>query len=169
MTVTSRADEFKDEGMYVFDRSKKIMMCRFCDCRVSWERKSVVQLHCSSANHLKEKEKAKAAQSSKRQASLSGSFEQAKKIKIDKEVFIKSTVHAFVKANIPLHKLDHPEMRDWLKKYMPGKMAVLPSNPCSFLMRALKYLSHFPFLRRLYAQTMSTPITSKYVLCMDCC
>ncbi|XP_034253658.1 CGG triplet repeat-binding protein 1-like [Thrips palmi] len=106
--------------MYVFDRANKIMMCRVCDCRVAWERKSVVDLHCDSNAHKQKKEKDKQDRANKRQASVADSFERAKKAKIDREVFVKSTVHAFVKANIPLHKLDHPEMRKWLKNYMPG-------------------------------------------------
>ncbi|XP_052130997.1 uncharacterized protein LOC127751449 [Frankliniella occidentalis] len=87
--------------MYVFDRSNEIMMCRPCSARVKWER-SVVPQHCSSEIHKKNKEK---EVTKKRQESIPGSFDRARKAKIDKETFIKPIMHAFVKANIPLTSL----------------------------------------------------------------
>lgn len=123
VTVHSRANDYSHEGMYVFDRIKKIMMCRFCNSRVNWERKSVIDLHCNSNNHKVQKQKCQTENSSKKkQMTVSDSFDKATKLKDDREKFIKSTVTAFLKANIPLHKLDCPYIRKWISEYLPGKL-----------------------------------------------
>lgn len=121
MTVGTRAYNYESEGMYVFDKPNKIMHCKFCNCRVDWERKSVVDNHIKSASHKAAKEKYKTNKGNKRQVSVGGSFERAKKVKDDREEFIKSVVHAFVQANIPLHKLDNKAIRKLFNTYIPGK------------------------------------------------
>lgn len=124
-TVATRAAEFKQHGMYVFDRSKQIMMCRFCNETVNWPRKSVVTQHIASHHHKENRVKFEAAAEKKRQASIRDSFQGAEQAKTDKEEFIKSTVHAFVKANVSLNKLDQPDFRKWLQKYIPGKNSLI--------------------------------------------
>ncbi|XP_034232068.1 uncharacterized protein LOC117640011 [Thrips palmi] len=119
MTVSKRAYDYSKEGMYVFDKKKAIMYCRHCGVRVDWEKKSTVENHCSSNKHKNNVKEAK-EKDKKRQGSISDSFEKSKKLKDDREEFIKSTVHAFTKANIPLHKLGHPAIRKFFKKYIPG-------------------------------------------------
>ena len=42
VTVNSRAREFKSENFYVNDG--KILMCKYCDCRVEYERKENAEL-----------------------------------------------------------------------------------------------------------------------------
>ncbi|XP_034243977.1 uncharacterized protein LOC117646833 [Thrips palmi] len=119
-TAAARALAYHDDGMYVFD--KKFLMCKFCDKRVDHERKSTIDNHIKADLHKNNRKKveAEAAAKKKRQASISESMSNAKKVKEDREEFIKSTVRAFVNANIPLEKLDKPEMRKWFKKYVPG-------------------------------------------------
>lgn len=46
---------------------------------------------------------------------------QSKRLQSEKEEFIISTVSSFIKANIPLEKLDDPDLRKWMDKYIPGK------------------------------------------------
>lgn len=120
ISVSKRAYDYSGEGMYVFDNKKRIMHCKHCQVRVDWEKKSSVDNHCKSDNHVKAKNITKENESKKRQTSINNSFEQAKKMKDDREEFIKSTVHAFTQANIPLHKLGNPSIRKFFKKYIPG-------------------------------------------------
>jgi len=120
-TIYSRVDDFKNEGLYVFDSKAKIMMYSNCNCRVSWERKSVIDNHCQSVSHKANKTKRLNTDGSqKRQASVSDTFEKSKKTKDDREDFAKSTVSAFLKANIPLSKLDDENIKEWMKKYVKG-------------------------------------------------
>ncbi|KAJ1519192.1 hypothetical protein ONE63_011202 [Megalurothrips usitatus] len=105
--------------MYVFDKQSKIMHCKFCNCRVDWERKSSVDNHIKSTGHKVAKEKFK-TNKIKRQASVGDCFDQARKAKQDRAEFTKSVAHAFVQANIPVHKLDHKAIRKLFNKYIPG-------------------------------------------------
>lgn len=115
VSIQSRVDDYAKEGMFVFDKSKKIMMCRFCNVRVNFERKSVVDFHCNSLTHQEKKRGPK-------QVLVSESFAKTEKMSDDREKFIKSTVNAFLKANIPINKLDNSNLRDWIKEYIPGKL-----------------------------------------------
>jgi len=141
VTLTARVTEYAKEGMYVFDSLKKLMGCKYCGCRVDWIRKSTVDGHISSTLHKESKSKAKSPNttSSKRQFGIAHSLNNASKAKDDRETFIKSTVHAFVKANIPLHKLDNPSMRKWIKEFIPGKYN-LAFFFCFFFRRVLIFI-----------------------------
>lgn len=118
--IQDRVQEFENEGMYVFDAVQKIMMCAPCNVRVSWNRKSSIDSHCTSNEHVKAKPIWIASQNRKRQASISTSFETAKKAKEDREEFIEDTVKTFMKCNIPLEKFDHPDLRKWLNNRVKG-------------------------------------------------
>lgn len=123
LSIFKREAEFKSEGFYIFDRNKKIMMCKFCNIRVEWERKDTCKKHVyESASHKKNKQNAETkAGPSKRQLSLEDSLNNAKKAKLDKQQFIFDTAKAFMKSNSPLQTLDNSHMRDYLNKYIPGK------------------------------------------------
>ncbi|KAE8739559.1 hypothetical protein FOCC_FOCC014942 [Frankliniella occidentalis] len=118
VTVFSRASDYKNEGMYVFEKTK--LMCGYCQKPIDWTRKSVIDNHVDSDKHKGNKERKLAEKNNKRQVSIAESISNAKKLKQDREEFIKSTVRAFLNANIPLEKLDKTEFRQWLNKYVPG-------------------------------------------------
>ncbi|KAK3918165.1 CGG triplet repeat-binding protein 1 [Frankliniella fusca] len=122
VTITCRLLQYKDDGMYLFDSQKQLMACSFCDTRVDWTRKSVIDAHIASKVHVDKKANHRKGQgqNDRRQVGITECLSKAQKAKDDREAFIKSTVHAFVKANIPLHKLDHPSIRQWFKDYCPG-------------------------------------------------
>lgn len=119
-TIYNRVREYEREGMYIFDTKKKIMMCKYCNVRVCWEKKSTVDNHCNSECHKNSKQTSEVIKNT-RQVSIAESVDHAKRIKIDKENFIISTLNAFLKANVPLHKLDHPAIRKWLETYVKGE------------------------------------------------
>lgn len=118
-TCFDRAGEFKHEGYYVFDARQKIVMCKFCNVKLDWKRRDSCVKHNTSVNHKKKKLDS-AGNSIKRQISVQEAVSTAKKVKTDSEEFVMTTVETFVSANIPLEKLDHPSMRNWLNKYIPG-------------------------------------------------
>ena len=115
VSASSRAQEFSSEGFFVNDN--KILMCRYCDKRLEYERKDTLLKHIASETHKIGKSK---KTSMKRQLSVEGSFLQAKKAKEDKTEFIVETTEAFLSAGISVEKLDHPKMREWLGKYIKG-------------------------------------------------
>ncbi|CAH0552502.1 unnamed protein product [Brassicogethes aeneus] len=78
-SVAQRADAYKKEGMYVFN--KTTMMCKFCEKRVDWERKSTVDNHIKSSAHKSNRAKSDEEQKKKRQVSISESLTVAKKLK----------------------------------------------------------------------------------------
>lgn len=121
VTVYDREREFAHEGFYIFDKAKKILMCKYCNVRIEWERKDTCIKHIKqSASHKKNKEGMGASSEVKRQASLVQMVSGAKKAKQDKEEFVLSTTRAFMEANIPLEKVDHPSFREWMNKYIEG-------------------------------------------------
>lgn len=129
LSIFKREAEFKSDGFYIFDRNKKIMMCKYCNIRVEWERKDTCKKHVNeSATHKKNKQHMETAGPSKRQLSLQDSLDNAKKAKIDKKEFIFDTTKAFMKSNTPLEKLDSIHMRDYLNKYIPGKYSSIDAS-----------------------------------------
>lgn len=119
VTVFDRAAEFASEGFYVFDSAKKILMCKYCNVRIEWQRKDTCVKHIkNSTSHSKNKENQQSG--AKRQVSLQTAVSTAKKAKIDKNEFIMSTTRAFIEANIPIEKLDNPKLRQWMDKYIEG-------------------------------------------------
>ena len=122
VSMDDRVREYKNELMYVFDRKQKIVMCQCCNCRVDWKRKSTVDNHCESTTHKDAKIKFLAdKEKQKKQANIGDSLDQVSKLKANKDEFVMSTVRAFLAANILLRKLESPEMRTWMNKYIKGK------------------------------------------------
>lgn len=115
VSVTSRASEFQSESFYVNDG--KILMCKFCDCRVEFERRDGVLKHIQSARHKTGKLK---DANRLRQPTIATGFSQAKNARVDKEEFIVATTEAFICAGLSVEKLDHPKIREWLSTYMKG-------------------------------------------------
>lgn len=132
VTVFDREREFSHEGFYVFDKVNKILMCRYCNTRIEWARRDTCVKHIQgSAGHKKNKVLAMEANKQvtctgastsgvKRQISLTDFVSRHKNAKVDKQEFVLSTTRAFMEANIPLEKVDHPKLREWLNKYIEG-------------------------------------------------
>lgn len=128
VSIHDRQNEFASDGFYIFDVRKKIMMCKFCNIRIDWERRDTCVKHVKdSSKHLSNKDKATTGSSSgpKRQISVQDSLQKAKTMKTDKEEFIFDTVSAFMKSNIPLEKLEDPNLKQWFKKYIQGREKIV--------------------------------------------
>lgn len=118
ITVHTRAEEYKNEGFYVFDATKKILMCKYCNVRIKWERKDTCDKHCKESEvHKRKKTESREI---KRQVTINETLQIAKKAKNETDEFIRDTTKAFMEANIPLEKLDSPGIRKWMNKYIKG-------------------------------------------------
>nr|CAD7393081.1 unnamed protein product [Timema cristinae] len=113
ITVQQHAGQFKADQFYVSD--SKILRCVICNIRLESDKKDSLNKHVVSAGHLQRKEEQK-TQSLKRQLSITKVCDKQKKAKTKKLVFIHDTVKMCLKANIPINKLDHPAVREYLKK-----------------------------------------------------
>nr|CAD7438991.1 unnamed protein product [Timema bartmani] len=117
ITVEQCAGQFKADQFYVSD--SKILMCGICNIRLASDKKDSLNKHVVSAGHLRGKEEQK-THGLKRQLSITEVCDKQKKAKTEKLVFIDDTVKMCLKANIPINKLDHPAVREYLKKHIPG-------------------------------------------------
>lgn len=120
--LSDRVKEFEKEGLYLSDAN--IVMCKYCNVRLEGQKKDTLAKHTSSSIHAKKKSSSSGA---KRQSTITGNFETQKRAKLEKQAFIEDTVKMCLKANIPLHKLDHPAVRDYFAKYVSGS-GDLPSG-----------------------------------------
>ncbi|XP_046387497.1 CGG triplet repeat-binding protein 1-like [Ischnura elegans] len=119
VTVFQRVREYEKVGFYVFDKANKIMMCKLCNVIVDW--KDTCEKHVNArASHEANKKRVMSEGGSKRQTLISETLDASKRARQEKEQFTKDTVRAFVKANIPLFKVDHPAVSEWMEKYIPG-------------------------------------------------
>lgn len=123
VSVFERVREFESEGFYVFDKAKQIIMCKFCNQRIEWQRRDTCVKHCTkSTTHKERKKAAERSGSSKRQLSVQqcATSSAMKSAKLDRKQFVCATTKAFMAANIPLEKLDTPALREWFTTYVEG-------------------------------------------------
>ncbi|CAG2059518.1 unnamed protein product [Timema podura] len=83
------------------------------------DKKDSLNKHVVSSGHLHRKEEQK-THGLKRQLSITEVCDKQKKAKTEKLVLIDYTVKMCFKANFPINKLDHPAVREYLKKHIPG-------------------------------------------------
>lgn len=111
----------------------RLSICRYCDCRDDWERRSLSQQHCKSQKHIEQKAKAQSEFSPteascvdltlttscsstsssigtgpKRTAQISivQGFNHVRKAKRDKNEFVLDSVSMLTEAGIALEKFD---------------------------------------------------------------
>jgi len=131
VSLTERVQEFKDECMVVFDTKKKLMRCDCYNVLVDWKKKSTVSNHCASDSHKSALTKFKLSnQPNKRQVSIDEAVDHAYTAKSEREQFVKSTVKAFMAANVPIKKLDHPKIREWMNRYVKGALFFVFRRKC---------------------------------------
>lgn len=99
-------------------------MCQYCNIRLDGDKKDTLKKHIKSETHLK-KSSMPCASATKRQSTIFGMFEKQKRVKYENKTFVEDTVNMCLKTNIPLHKMDHPAVREYFDKYVPGS-GVLP-------------------------------------------
>nr|CAD7572816.1 unnamed protein product [Timema californicum] len=87
--------------------------------RIEWKRRDACEKHIKNKGHIKQVQ-ASLTTGVKRQLSIEGAIQAQKKAKDDKVEFIMDTTEMFLKANIPIEKLDNPVVRSWMGKYIKG-------------------------------------------------
>ena len=85
-----------------FDVLNNSLICLFCGHSVSWEYKVSISSHINSKIHLKNKRNYETAAQNTYSQTLEGVLSVAK----FKKVVVQDLVKAFVKANIPLEKVN---------------------------------------------------------------
>lgn len=121
-SIHARCDAFKTDGLYISDLRHQITTCSFCNCVLNWKKKSVLVNHFKSGSHGKKVEKQKKSnQKVSKHPAIVTRMDCAEKVQEIKEELNKSLINACLKANIPLHKLDHPAFRKWLIENVKGK------------------------------------------------
>lgn len=127
VTVQTRVDEFRNDGFYVFNREKKVCMCKFCNCVVDWGRLDSCKKHVATALHKSKKAEAQKAGEVKSQKTLESTLHgnSMKKARTEREEMAKDLTEAFLAANIPMEKLENDTLRGFLNKYIPGKYKLI--------------------------------------------
>lgn len=93
------------------------LFCSACNTTLDHSRKGTIDKHLQSKSHLaKAQKQADSEQSSKKQTTVAGVFQKATSSRDAKNVAQFELVEAFAAANIPLNKLDHPKLRNYLTK-----------------------------------------------------
>nr|CAD7575887.1 unnamed protein product [Timema californicum] len=87
--------------------------------QIEWKRRDACEKHIKNKGHIKQVQ-ASLTTGVKRQLSIEGAIQAQKKAKDDKVEFIMDTTEMFLKANIPIEKLDNPVVRSWMGKYIKG-------------------------------------------------
>lgn len=117
VSIQERASSFQEDKFYVSDST--ILMCGICNSRLEWEKLDTLKKHVKTSGHVKKKDSQRSTEEAgvgtKRQITLTDMERKTKKAKIEKDNFITDTVKMCLKANIPLEKLDHPAVREYLK------------------------------------------------------
>lgn len=127
--LSDRVNQFATDGLYLSDTN--VVMCKYCNTRLEGDKKDTLQKHVKSANHMNKKNPIASTSGTKRQMSITSGFERQKRAKQENDTFVEDTVNMCLKANIPLHKLDHPAVREYIAKYVPGSGTL----PCGDTLR----------------------------------
>src|SRR6266498_2674459 len=107
ITPYTRQKEFPN----TFDVLNNTLVCLFCGHSVSWEHKISVSSHVNSKTHIKNNKNHEVAARNIHSQTLEEVLFVAK----SKKVVVRNLVKAFVKANIPLEKVN--ALQPFLKKY----------------------------------------------------
>ena len=98
VTPYTRQKEFSN----TFDLFNNSLVCRFCGHSVSWKHKVSITSHVNSKVHIKNKRNYETAAQNTHPQTLEGALSVAE----FKKVVVQDLVEAFVKANIPLEKVN---------------------------------------------------------------
>ena len=107
VTPYTRQKEFPN----TFDVLNNSLVCRFCGHSVSWEYKVSISSHVKSKIHIKNKKNYESSTKNTHSQTLESILSVAE----SKKMVIQDLVEAFVKANIPLEKIN--ALQPFLKKY----------------------------------------------------
>lgn len=100
----------------VFRSDDTVLFCLMCDIPVKANQLSMVSQHLETVKHKKSVERKTQGESSKSQTLLTTLQETVGNQRNANE-FTMDLAKAFLEANIPLHKMSHPSMNEFLEKH----------------------------------------------------
>jgi len=119
VTPASRVAEF---GSFVVDGG--LLMCKICNITADHVRRQTITDHLQSKRHSQQTAKCKADSDAgitpKRQITLAGRSERQTAAGSTKEDSIVGLVQAFMPANIPIEKLDNPQLQYFIAANVKG-------------------------------------------------
>ncbi|KAJ8877268.1 hypothetical protein PR048_021722 [Dryococelus australis] len=113
-----QAGEFKNDGLYATDA--QTLTCRHCNSLVTYEKCDNVVKHIKTARHETATNKLASTSGNKVQTSVVASFNSAKRRKVAVDNLALKTTEAFAKANIPVEKLEDPNLISWMCEFIEG-------------------------------------------------
>jgi hypothetical protein len=142
-TPYTRQKEFPN----TFEVLNNTLVCLFCGHSVSWEHKVSISTHVNSKTHIKNKKNHEAAtRNIYSQQTLEGVLSVAE----SKKAVVKDLVKAFVKANIPLEKVN--ALQPFLRKYCREGGAVPQADALRRNYLPEIYQQHIDDLRYFFQQ-----------------
>ena len=105
--ATNRAQQFRKDGIIA---EKNLLKCKFCNYKTMEFKKSSITSHIKSKCHQKNQKGNEGISTINTEESINR-IDQVKQIN-------KDLIKAFTEANIPLHKIDHPSIRNFVSKYV---------------------------------------------------
>ena len=102
ITPLKRAHEFQNEGIVVKNGK---LVCKHCSYSFNTTKKSCIETHVESKSHKSQANR----NNTNRELDFNGNQVQ--------EEFVQDLVLTFARANIPLQKVAHPELRKFVNRW----------------------------------------------------
>jgi len=117
LTAADRARNYPKGTLHADDG---LLFCSTCNVVIDHSRKSKIDKHLESASHIKKAQN----QSSGKQQTLKTSFECKTTTQVEKVKVCQTWIKACCAANIPLHKSDNKELRNFLQSRVSNGGAI---------------------------------------------
>jgi hypothetical protein len=93
------------------------LFCSTCNTSLDHTRKASIDKHLKTLTHVEKRKRLEEAEEAviKKQATISGSFKRINDSRDARNIAYCEVIEAFTAASIPLNKLDHPKLRDYLQ------------------------------------------------------
>ena len=130
----------KATNVSCFDRAKQYakgtlhaddgrLFCTSCNVTLDHTRKGTIDRHLQTPFHIEKRKRLdeESEVRAKKQATITGSFQKVTDSRDARNIAHFELVEAFTAANIPLNKLDHPKLKEYLQTNVKN-VGTLPSS-----------------------------------------
>lgn len=127
ISCSERAKQYPKGTLHADDGR---LFCTTCNITLDHTRKGTIDRHLETPSHVNKRKRfdEEAETAKKRQATISGAFKRATEARDSRNVAHFELVEAFTVANIPLYKLDHPKLHEYLQKNVSNLGSLPQSN-----------------------------------------
>ena len=114
VSCVDRAKQYPPGTLHV-DGDK--LFCTACNVTLDHSRKGTIDRHLETPSHSNKRKAAEKVGESatKRQCTIIGAFKRQTESRDSRNAAVFELVEAFTLANIPLNKLDHPKLHEYLQ------------------------------------------------------